>query len=71
MAINWNNFEQTTAYVELLEERFNRVDISVWPLPVRNGNPLPDGYVFSEDDLYLPEGITKPVSYTHLRAHET
>jgi hypothetical protein len=64
MAIDWNNFEQTTAYVELLEERFNRVDISVWPLPVRNGNPLPDGYVFSEDDLYLPEGITKPTDIT-------
>ena len=57
MAIDWNNFEQTTAYVDLLQERFNRVDISVWPLPVRNGGALPEGYNFTENDLYLPDDV--------------
>jgi len=57
--INFSNTEEVTTYLELVNETIDEY-VSLIPVPIRNGDEIPENYEFSEEDLVVPEGVTLP-----------
>ena len=57
--INFSNTEEVTTYLELVNETIDEY-VSFIPVPIRNGDEIPENYEFSEEDLVVPEGVTLP-----------
>jgi len=57
--INFSNTEEVTTYLELVNETIDEY-VSLIPVPIRNGDQIPENYEFSEEDLVVPEGVTLP-----------
>lgn len=56
MAINWNDPEQRSSALEIYYDMGYTLEFM--PLPMRQGNPLPEDYVLSSVDVIPEEGVS-------------